>query len=321
MQTCRGASLSKLKPSTLLIGIFYPLIVVFAVLLLAVLQLRSSADASYDIWRLNYKSTEALSALLNKEADTLRKSINDSADDMNFANYCLTELADEKFKKDVIDGAIGQRVKAVIATGDKESMHGDELCIARGVAGSQFWKTTGENKKKLFEQQLLVNQNKITETDERHSDLVRGHQDFLAFAEMEKSTRWYVNLIATTPYDLFVLLLVMFMGALGGMVRLLRDYGDTSRVNPQPRDYFFIPLIGMVVAIGGYILAKTGLLLLSSTKQETSLSPFMIGLVGIVSGLLAREVIDAIARAGSSMMHRQQDSRPAKRRGVESKRQ
>lgn len=67
-------------------------------------------------------------------------------------------------------------------------------------------------------------------------------------------------------------------------MRILRDYGDPTRKDPSPRDYFFIPLIGAVIAIGGYILAKTGLLLLSSTSGETSLSPFMIGLVGMYRG-------------------------------------
>ena len=61
-------------------------------------------------------------------------------------------------------------------------------------------------------------------------------------------------------------------------------------------------LIGAVVAIGGYVLAKAGLLLLSSTQGESSLSPFMISLVGIVSGLLAKEVIDSIAARGRGII-------------------
>jgi hypothetical protein len=94
------------------------------------------------------------------------------------------------------------------------------------------------------------------------------------------------------------MLLVLAMGFLGGIIRILREFGSTDRTDPSSKEYFFIPLTGAVVAIGGYILAKTGLLLLSSDKGETSLSPFMIGLVGIVSGLLAKEVIDSIAAAG-----------------------
>ena len=74
------------------------------------------------------------------------------------------------------------------------------------------------------------------------------------------------------------------------------------RRSPEASEYFFIPLIGLVVAIGGYILAKTGLLLLSTAKDEASLSPFMIGLVGIISGLLAKDVIDALARTGKKIV-------------------
>jgi len=294
------------RPSFVLIGLFYPLIVAASVLLLAVVQLRSSADTSYDIWRLNYRSVESLTYLLDAQTKDILRKISGVSDDLNMATYCLDRLADEAFKSDVIDGAVGKKVKtALAAVVDGEAWRkfiGDERCIARGNAGWQFEKITDPEKLKTLQKELDANQIKIAENQLRYTDLVRGHQDFLAFVEMEKSSRWYVNLIAATPYDLLVLFLVMFMGALGGIVRLLRDYGDEKRPDPQPRDYLFIPLIGMVVAIGGFVLAKTGLLLLSSTKQEASLSPFMIGLVGIISGLLAREVIDAIARAGANMM-------------------
>jgi hypothetical protein len=95
------------------------------------------------------------------------------------------------------------------------------------------------------------------------------------------------------------------MGALGGIVRLVRSYLAPGIDDPRLRDYIFIPVIGMVVAIGGYVLAKTGLLLLSSAKEETALSPFMVGLVGIISGLLAKEVIDRITDVGVPMLRGQ----------------
>jgi NADH:ubiquinone oxidoreductase subunit 4 (subunit M) len=62
--------------------------------------------------------------------------------------------------------------------------------------------------------------------------------------------------------------------------------------------------MGAVVAIGGYVLAKAGLPLLPAAGSESSLSPFMIGLVGIVYGLLAKEVIDTIALRGRDMLKR-----------------
>ena len=201
------------------------------------------------------------------------KEINDNADDVNFANYCLTKLKSETTRSVSLplENDAAEKVAAAganIAPGPSATtavastniscgkLVGDALCDCRGVAGSQFWLSSGNAKKDALEKQLASNQAKETENKSQHNDLVRGNQSFLAFIELEKSGRWYINLISTTPYDLLILSLVMFMGALGGMVRLLRDYGDVSRIDPEPKDYFFIPLIGMVVAIGGYVMAK-----------------------------------------------------------------
>jgi hypothetical protein len=143
---------------------------------------------------------------------------------------------------------------------------------------------------------------------DQYSDLIKGHQEYLAFVEMEK--RWYTEPLVLIPYDLLVMFLVILMGALGGVVRIVRSYLDTGLPSPASRDYFFVPTIGMVVAIGGYVLAKTGLLVLSSAKEEASLSPFMIGLVGIISGLLAKEVIDRITSVGIPMLQGKSRAEP-----------
>jgi hypothetical protein len=158
---------------------------------------------------------------------------------------------------------------------------------------------------KELEKDIAALQKRIASNSDQHLDLIKGHQEFLAFIEMENVGSWYVRQAVVIPYHLLVLLLVMLMGALGGIVRLLRDYGDSNRTNPTPSDHFFVPLIGLVVAIGGYVLARTGLLLLSTSKEETSLSPYMVSLVGIISGLLAREVIDAMAHAGTNIVNSQ----------------
>jgi hypothetical protein len=94
----------------------------------------------------------------------------------------------------------------------------------------------------------------------------------------------------------------MTMGAFGGVLRVLRDYGSPLHPNPSAADYLFIPLIGSVVAIGGYVLAKTGLVVLSSAKGDTLLSPYMISLVGIISGLLAKEVVETISTRGRKIL-------------------
>jgi len=140
----------------------------------------------------------------------------------------------------------------------------------------------------------------LLNNNEQYTGLTKGHNDFMAFKEMEKI--WYLRPFVLMPYDLLILLLVVCMGALGGVVRLLRDFGGSNEPNPIGSEYFFLPMIGAVVAVGGYVLAMTGLLLLSSARSENSLSPFMISLVGIVSGLLAKEVIDTLSSRGRKIL-------------------
>jgi hypothetical protein len=196
-----------------------------------------------------------------------------------------------------------------------EDFTGIQRCLMGGLVSLQFDQQRFEAKKDDFAGEIIDSRKQMATNTDQYDELVKNHQDFVALSAMEST--WYFMPTAVTPYDLMVLLLVMFMGALGGMVRLLREYGDRGRPNPTATDYLFIPLIGLVVAIGGYILAKTGLLLLSSTREETSLSPFMIGLVGIVSGLLAKEVIDAISRAGEKILNTDK-SADARRAGAAS---
>jgi len=291
------------KLSTGLVAVFYPTVVVAAVVLLALVQFRSSGGSAFDTWRLNYNANRVLADKLDTDSKSLRKGELENLDNLNFTDLCLKFYSSDGTWRTDIDQNLLNEAKEARSSGKKYTdVQGDLYCLLRGHTQLQYDKAYQETKKKNYAEDLSELNKAIALNSDQYAELSRGHENFLAFYEMEKSNFWSAKLVAVTPYDLLVLLLVMFMGALGGMVRLLRDYGDAGRPNPNARDYLFIPLIGLVVAIGGYVLAKTGLLLLSSTREETSLSPFMIGLVGIVSGLLAREVIDAIARAGSNMM-------------------
>ena len=289
-----------------LIAVFYPVIVVLAVVLLAAVQMRSSGGALYDTWRLNYRASNVLGPELDKRYELLRAQHISILDGVNDAELCLKLYdADGKLKSGIDQEVLDDAKAARKAGKDPTTFKGDLRCLLKGFIVLHYDRLYYSALKDDLEKKIADLQKKIAVNNEQYGDLIKGHQEFLAFDEMEKNGPWYFKFIAIVPYNLMVLLLVMSMGALGGMVRLLRDYGDPNRQNPALRDYFLIPLIGLVVAIGGYVLAKTGLLLLSSTKEETSLNPFMIGLVGIVSGLLAKDVIDAIARAGANMVKNQ----------------
>lgn len=293
------------KLSFFLIGIFYPLIAIIAVLLLAIVQLRSSAGADFDMWRFNYKAALSLNEAFKKEAASLLADLEGTEDNLLFDTYCTKYLVGLADKKEVIDAAVFKSVNPEVAPEKRvEKPTGNKLCLVRGGPHWEVAAASDKRKKESIQAKITDLETKISSNYERVNDLSRTNKDFMAFVAMEDAAG-LDRFIPRVPYDLLVLLLVMSMGALGGIVRLLRDYGDKTRSNPDARDYFFVPLIGLVVAIGGFVLAKAGLLLLSSTRQEASLSPFMIGLVGIVSGLLAREVIDAIAQAGANIMGQQ----------------
>jgi hypothetical protein len=291
------------KTHGFLIGSFYLMIVIFCVLLLATSQFRSSTGSAFDTWRLNYDSNRLSTPIHERALDDLRKKSSTNRDALNFTNQCLTLFDNASGKLKVGIDLEAQKELTAVRSGHKkydDMVFGDAKCIFRGLTNLHYDQVFYINTDDDLKQDILKAQKLLGADEDQYNDLVKGHQVFLAFKEMERS--WYTKLIVDTPYDLLVLFLVTSMGTLGGIIRILRTYGDPDQSNPPLKDYFLVPMIGAVVSIGGYILAKTGLLLLSSSKDETSLSPFMIGLVGIISGLLAKEVVNRISVFGHDIL-------------------
>ena len=246
----------------------YFLIVFFGIALLAAVQLRSSGGATFDTWRLNYEANRFLNDELIKGIKRVGEKARDDKNSVSGNEVCLrffdesglpiTKLLDQETLKEIAEA----RQKRT----PPRELTGDVHCVVKGYSIvkndiSYFKDMVQEN-----EAELVDLKKSLTSNSEQYAALIKGHEDFLAFKEMEKI--WYQRPFVVAPYDLLVLLLVMFMGALGGMVRLLRDYGAADHPNPTAGEYIFIPLIGAVVAIGGYVLAKTGLLLLSSALRK-----------------------------------------------------
>jgi hypothetical protein len=282
--------------------VLYFLIVVFGVALLAGAQLRSSGGATFDTWRLNYEANRVLNNDLLAKIKTAGEKAKDTANAVMVNQTCLRFFDQNGLPKlNLLDtqtaNEIAESRKQHIAA---EKLSGDVFCVVKGYSQLQNDVSFFKNEDKENAAEIDELKKTLTVNSEQYADLIKERQDFLAFTEMENI--WYQRPFVITPYDLLVLLLVMFMGALGGMVRLLRDYGAADHPNPTAGEYLLIPLIGAVVSIGGYVLAKTGLLLLSSARGESSLSPFMISLVGIISGLLAKEVIDTISARGRTIL-------------------
>jgi hypothetical protein len=285
-----------------LIGAFYFIMVVLGVICLATSQFRSSSGSAFDTWRFNYDANRFLTKTHQEQLDEFRTKYTKHRNYVSFSENCL-RLYDESgnLKSRVDRESIEEAKDAKKAHKSYEDMQfNNAACIFRGFEMLYFDRYYFQNYMEDDQRNIAYYEKLLTSDEAQYSDLIKGHQEFVALKECEK--KWYMKLLVDIPYDLLVLCLVMSMGLLGGMIRILREYGHPEHSDPPLKDYFFVPLIGAVVAIGGYILAKTGLLLLSTTGGETSLSPFMVALVGMVSGLLAREVVDRIAAVGRKIL-------------------
>jgi hypothetical protein len=99
-----------------------------------------------------------------------------------------------------------------------------------------------------------------------------------------------------------VMLLVMLMGAVGGILSVLKSIVDEKTPSPNRADYFLRPIFGIVTALVVFVLFKAGQIALSSSVSETAgLNPFVVGFIGVISGAMARPAIDRIERAGSTL--------------------
>lgn len=288
--------------------LFYAVIVLLGVMLLATVQLRSSsgAGANYDTWRRNYQANSALRDTLTSRLNKAQEKADNDAAQLNFNKTCLRLFDGNHLPNHrLIDTQTADDFAAARRAHTRpENLDGDVLCLVKGYTRLDTDAADFDSRLKADTGEIAGMKSLLSANDQQYSDLIKGHQDFFAFKDMEILA--YYKPFVLAPYDLLVLVLVMLMGASGGVVRLLRDYGAPDHPNPGRADYFVIPLIGAVVAMCGYVLAKTGLLALSSTREETSLSPFMISFVGIISGLLAKEVIDTIAARGRRLLQGQE---------------
>lgn len=288
--------------------ILYLSILSLAVVFLASVQRRSAAGTAYDTWKLNYRMNMNKGKVIKEELKSAKqKQAKDKAWALD-TTYCLQQVFDTN--GNVQTSRVSQKTMEEAAKAKQEETSesrpgGTNLgvplyCLVSGYPLLKYFEA--QDKMTLEEDSLVIKaiEKQVDSNEKQHAELIKGHQDFVAFSTMPDV--FYEPPFLPISYDLLVLLLVIMMGAIGGMVRVLRDYGASGHPNPSYADYLLMPPIGAVVAVGGYVLAKTGLLLLSSEKGETSLSPYMVSLVGIISGLLANEVVSTIAASGRKMM-------------------
>ena len=100
------------------------------------------------------------------------------------------------------------------------------------------------------------------------------------------------------PRSMLTILVVLLMGALGGLITLVRALmsSDNQDIKVSIKAFLFTPLLGSVTAFAIFVLAKAGVLVVSDAGSEGGayLSPFFVSFLGLISGLLSIDALDTI---------------------------
>jgi hypothetical protein len=111
---------------------------------------------------------------------------------------------------------------------------------------------------------------------------------------------------ARLPLELLEMLLLVGMGALGGVIAVTRCFVDTSTPNPPARDLCYRPAAGAVIALGIYVLFRAMQLFFGGGSQDSatvSTSVFLLAALGLASGFCAREAVAQIEVAATRILH------------------
>jgi hypothetical protein len=118
---------------------------------------------------------------------------------------------------------------------------------------------------------------------------------------------------ARLPLELLEMLLLVGMGALGGVIAVTRCFVDTSTPNPLARDLCYRPAAGGVIALGIYVLFRAMQLFFGGGGQDggatVSTSVFLLAALGLASGFCAREAVAQIEKWATQLLHRAESDR------------
>jgi len=132
----------------------------------------------------------------------------------------------------------------------------------------------------------------------------------------------FVTAWARLPLELLEMLLLVGMGALGGVIAVTRCFVDTSTPNPTARDLCYRPAAGAVIALGIYVLFRAMQLFFGAGSQDNaatvSTSVFLLAALGLASGFCAREAVAQIEGAATRILHHAESGRDGDGRGTSS---
>src|SRR5262249_16335715 len=108
--------------------------------------------------------------------------------------------------------------------------------------------------------------------------------------------------ILISPPDFLSFTLVGICGVLGACLRLvLISY--QSGTNPPARNVMIAPLLGLLFALITYVLFRAGFIVVTDKAGDAdnaAISPFIVALMAVASGLLSERAIVAFRRSTDS---------------------
>lgn len=113
---------------------------------------------------------------------------------------------------------------------------------------------------------------------------------------------WFLEM----PDELLTLFLAMSMGALGSVMHMTWEF-LRKEAHRRARWYLVQPFIGAISAIVIFVFLKAGQITISSADSASTLNPFFLSFVGIVSGLLSDRAYERVIELGKAFLGATED--------------
>jgi hypothetical protein len=107
-----------------------------------------------------------------------------------------------------------------------------------------------------------------------------------------------------SPSDFLALALVCFGGVLGALLRIV-FFSYVSGRDPNIRNIFIGPILGLICALVVYILFRAGFIVITDrgpSAETATLSPFVIAIISMSAGLLSERAIELFQRTGGTWL-------------------
>jgi hypothetical protein len=123
---------------------------------------------------------------------------------------------------------------------------------------------------------------------------------------LDEGPSW-VTALARSSFEIVAMLLLVCMGALGGVISLTRCFVEKDLPNPAIPELFYKPAMGAVVALGIYVLFRASQLFFGASNQTegtAATSIFILAALGLASGVCASDAIGQIEALATRVLRR-----------------